>query len=136
MRHKEQLISNKNLNSMIGLRRLSGRDALPISAARMKDDDSPKIEIFGDLFLRALNDNQIFLLKHIDGESRSLNSFLREITETSERSLSTLKLNARILKDLELIDYGSKTDPEPVRLTEVGEEVLWILEECGTIHEH
>ena len=121
---------------MIELGRLSGCDALPISTARMKDNDNPKLEVYGDLFLRALNDNQIFLLKHIDGESRSLNSFLREITDTSERSLSTLKLNARILKDLELIDYGSKTDPEPVRLTEAGEEVLWILEECGTIHEN
>lgn len=78
--------------------------------------------------MRALNDNQIFLLKNIDGENRSLNSFLREITRDSDRSLSTLKLNARILKDLRLITYGSRKDPQSVELTEHGEVVLEFLQ--------
>ncbi|MGM0510967.1 MAG: hypothetical protein ACQESD_07595 [Thermoplasmatota archaeon] len=74
-----------------------------------------------------MNDNQIFLLKNIDGEYRSLNSFLRDITNDSDRPLSTLKLNARILKDLELITYGSRKDPQPVELTEPGKVVLEFL---------
>lgn len=105
-----------------------GRDTPLIRAARIKDRDDPGFQVYRDLFLRALNDNQIFLLKNIDGESDSLNSFLREITKDSDRSLSTLKLNAKILKDLELITYGSKRDPQPVELTEHGEVVLEFLQ--------
>ncbi len=108
--------------------RFSGRDAPPIRVARIKDSDDFGFQVFRDLFLRALNENQIFLLKNIEGEYRSLNSFLRELTDGSDRPLSTLKLNARILKDLELITYGSKRNPQPVELTEPGEVVLEILQ--------
>ncbi|MFP4001877.1 MAG: hypothetical protein ACLFSM_00610 [Thermoplasmata archaeon] len=107
---------------------LSGRDAPPIRAALIEDSDNRDFQVYRDLFLRALNENQIFLMKNIEGEYGSLNSFLRELTDGTDRSLSTLKLNARILKDLELITYGSKRDPRPVELTEPGEVVLEILQ--------
>ncbi len=105
-----------------------GRDAPPIRAARIKDSDNLSFQVYRDLFLRALNDNQIFLLKNIDGEYRSLNRFLRKLTKDSDRSLSTLKLNAKILKDLELITYGTRKNPKPVELTEHGEVILEFLQ--------
>ncbi|MFW6040962.1 MAG: hypothetical protein ACOC85_03915 [Thermoplasmatota archaeon] len=106
----------------------SGRDVPPISVAQLKDKNSRDVHVYRQLFLRALNDNQIFLLKNIDGENKSLTSFLEDITEGSDKALSTLKMNARILKNLELITYGKRTDPEPVRLTKHGEVVLDFLQ--------
>jgi len=52
---------------------------------------------------------------------------LTEISETSTIPLSTLKLNARILRDLKLIMYGSGS--RTPRLTEVGAFVLKMLEQ-------
>ncbi|MFW6305633.1 MAG: hypothetical protein ACOC1V_07635, partial [Candidatus Saliniplasma sp.] len=117
MIHEIPPIYSKDLYRDNFVREFSGRDAPPISTARITDKNNPNMQVYRELFLRALNDNQIFLLKNIDGESRSLNDFLREVTKNSEKPFSTLKLNARILKDLDLITYGSRTDPEPVELT-------------------
>lgn len=118
----------KDLYMVIKSIGFSGRDAPPIRAAPIKDSDNRDFQVYRDLFLRALNDNQIFLLENIESEYRSLNRFLREITNDSDRSLSTLKLNARILKDLELITYGSRRDPQPVELTEPGKVILEFLQ--------
>ncbi|ACS34103.1 hypothetical protein [Thermococcus gammatolerans] len=79
------------------------------------------------LILRALNENQRLILRSINGRHRSLNSLLEELSRREKRPLSTLKLNARILKELGLIDYGTRDDPRPVRLTEEGLLVLRIL---------
>jgi len=74
-----------------------------------------------------LNENQRLILRSINGRHRSLNSLLEELSRREKRPLSTLKLNARILKELGLIDYGTRDDPRPVRLTEEGLLVLRIL---------
>lgn len=129
MIHEIPPIYSKDLYRDNFVREFSGRDAPPISTARITDKNNPNMQVYRELFLRALNDNQIFLLKNIDGESRSLNDFLKEVTKNSEKPFSTLKLNARILKDLDLITYGSRTDPEPVELTEPGEVILELLRE-------
>ncbi len=74
-----------------------------------------------------MNENQRLILRSINGRHRSLNSLLEELSRREKRPLSTLKLNARILKELGLIDYGTRDDPRPVRLTEEGLLVLRIL---------
>ncbi len=74
-----------------------------------------------------MNENQRLILRSINGRHRSLNSLLEELSRREKRPLSTLKLNARILKELGLIDYGTKDNPRPVRLTEEGLLVLRIL---------
>ncbi|MFW6041172.1 MAG: hypothetical protein ACOC85_04990 [Thermoplasmatota archaeon] len=79
-----------------------------------------------------MNDNQLFLLKHIDSSYRSLNSFLRHLSNQYEKPLSTLKRNAKILKELNLINYGDKNMPSPVELTTDGEIVLWILDQINS----
>jgi len=88
-------------------------------------------EVIKKLILRALNENQRLILRSINGRHRSLNSLLEEISRREKRPISTLKLNARILKELGLIDYGTKDNPRPVRLTEHGLLVLSILEVDG-----
>ena len=42
---------------------------------------------------------------------------------------STLKFNAKVLKELGLLDYGTTIDPVDVRLTDLGRLVLDILRE-------
>lgn len=101
-----------------------GRDARPIRAALDEGLGSEQLKVLKELFYRALNSNQIFLLEHIDGDNESLNSVLRELSGKHNKPISTLKLNARILKDLGLLSYGTKRDPEPVDLTCHGEFVI------------
>ncbi len=94
--------------------------------------DTPPIlrsgaEVIKRLILRALNENQQLILRSINGRHRSLNAFLEDLSRKERKPLSTLKLNARILKELGLIDYGTKDNPRPVQLTEHGKLVLAIL---------
>ena len=79
------------------------------------------------MFLKALNENQLFLLENVDGVDSSLTSFLKKLCNKHDKSLSTLKHNARVLRDFDLIEYGSKNNPEPVTLTEHGQTLLYIL---------
>lgn len=88
-------------------------------------------EVIRKLVLRALNENQRLILRSINGRHRSLNSLLEELSRKERKALSTLKLNARILKELGLIDYGTKENPRPVRLTEHGRMILSLLEVNG-----
>ncbi len=83
--------------------------------------------MFKKLFLRALNENQILILENINGSHRSLNAFLEELSTEFNKPMSTLKLNARILKELGLIEYGERENPKPVELTKSGKLILKIL---------
>ncbi len=69
----------------------------------------------------------MLILRSINGKHRSLNALLEEISKDTKKPISTLKLNARILKELGLIDYGKKDNPKPVELTKHGKLVLKIL---------
>ncbi len=104
-----------------------GRDAPPISVAPLEGSAEEHVEVFRNLFLRALNDNQRFLLEHINGDKRSLNKLLNHLCDRYDIPVSTLKLNARILKDLYLIDYGCRDDPVPVTLTSYGKMIRDII---------
>jgi len=56
----------------------------------------------------------------------------RIVAELSEKYMvpySTLKFNAKVLKELELLDYGTAVDPVDVRLTDSGRLILTILKE-------
>ncbi|WP_193385911.1 hypothetical protein [Thermococcus barophilus] len=90
--------------------------------------EKEELAVFRKLFLRALNENQMLILRSINGKHRSLNALLEEISKDTKKPISTLKLNARILKELGLIDYGEKNNPKPVELTKHGKLVLKILE--------
>ena len=84
-------------------------------------------EILKKVLLRAVNRNQILILSHIDNTSASMTFVLKAISKQFNVPLSTLKLNARILKDLGLITYGNTSDFRKPRLTDTGNFVLKII---------
>jgi len=96
--------------------------------------------------LRALNDTQLLILRRLEKEiilqsshegngkrgkrnaKKSLNAILQEIARRHGKSISTLKMNAKILRELGLIDYGDREERKPVELTSMGRAILEILE--------
>lgn len=74
-----------------------------------------------------MNENQILILSHVNKGFSSLTSLLNFLSEKFNKPLSTLKLNAKILKELKLIDYGSSKYPKKVELTNLGKFILEIL---------
>jgi hypothetical protein len=78
---------------------------------------------------RALTDKQLLILTRIDGRERSFTSFLTEISDSEDIPLSTVKLSAKILRDLELIAVISdpETGSSAVALTAAGALALTIM---------
>lgn len=76
------------------------------------------------LILRALNSNQLLILSSIDGSCAT--PLLERLSEERRIPLSTLKLNARILCDLGLVEFKSFC---PIMITDLG---LLVLEITGT----
>jgi hypothetical protein len=56
-----------------------------------------------------------------------LTGLLKDLSETQEIPLSTLKLNARILRELNLISYGSTRNKRPAEVEKLGSFVLRLL---------
>lgn len=81
------------------------------------------------LLLRALNDNQVLILSNIGGGEERVSRILQRISETRGVPLSTLKLNAKILRELRLIRYGTLVEPDEAELTPLGKSVLGILDD-------
>jgi len=65
----------------------------------------------------------------MDGNHNSMTSLLQSLSRRFGVPLSTLKLNARILRDLGLISYGDARRSGGPRLTDVGRLVLELLGE-------
>ncbi|UCD46192.1 MAG: hypothetical protein JSV27_08825 [Candidatus Bathyarchaeota archaeon] len=80
-----------------------------------------------NLILRTLNDNQILILTSVAKQERSMTSLLRWLSEEYGVPLSTLKLNARILRELNLLSYGSMREKRCARVEALGSLVLRLL---------
>ncbi len=75
-------------------------------------------EGFSLVLKRSLNKNQILILSEIENNNgKSITSALCGISRAQGISLSTLKLNAKILRELKLISYA---EFRAVKLTEFG----------------
>jgi hypothetical protein len=72
--------------------------------------------------LRALNNNQILILSNANGLS-GITALLQDLSDRYKIPLSTLKLNAQILKKLGLISFNGS----PAELTESGELMIKII---------
>ena len=79
------------------------------------------------LLLRALNENQILILGNIGGKGQRMSRILQRISDSRGVPLSTLKLNAKILRELRLIRYGTTSEPDEALLTPLGRSVLDII---------
>jgi hypothetical protein len=76
-----------------------------------------------------LNLNQVLILSAVEKRRDRVTRILAELSEMYDVPYSTLKFNAKVLKELELLEYGTAVDPVDVRLTDVGRLVLDILRE-------
>jgi len=81
------------------------------------------------LLLRALNENQVLILSNIGGGDERVSRILQRISDTRGIPLSTLKLNAKILRDLKLIQYGTLSKPDEAELTQLGRNVLKVVDD-------
>ncbi|MBI4177720.1 MAG: hypothetical protein HY516_05150 [Candidatus Aenigmarchaeota archaeon] len=80
------------------------------------------------VLLRALNKNQIILLNSIARNStKTITSISNSLSSELNIPVSTLKLNCRILKQLDLIAFETT---KPVSLTQTGKIVLNIMGEA------
>ena len=79
------------------------------------------------LLLRALNENQVLILSNIGGKRERVSRILQRISGFRGVPLSTLKLNAKILRELRLIRYGTLSKPDEVELTTLGKNVLKVV---------
>ena len=70
--------------------------------------------------LRTINKNQVLILTNIPRVPASVTSVLRGISRRHKIPLSTLKRNAQILKEFNLIAYGDPPNFSGVELTELG----------------
>ncbi|MBN1683087.1 hypothetical protein JW865_06005 [Candidatus Bathyarchaeota archaeon] len=96
-------------------------DPLPISNAGVAD--------LRRLLLRTLNDNQILILTSLTRTGSTLTRLLNHISEEQGIPLSTLKLNARILRELNLISYGSSFERKNAELKPLGKFVLKLIDD-------
>ena len=97
-----------------------GNDAPPISTGGVED--------LRRLLLRTLNDNQLLILSRIAANDRPLTGLLINLSKETGVPLSTLKLNARILRELNLISYGSVGEKREAEVEPVGSLVLRLMD--------
>jgi hypothetical protein len=95
-------------------------DPLPISNNGVAD--------LRRLLLRTLNDNQLLILSSLAEGGGSLTSLLNNISREQGIPLSTLKLNARILRELNLISYGSSLERRRAELKPLGTFILRLID--------
>jgi hypothetical protein len=80
------------------------------------------------LIVRALNKNQILILSDIKNvNNENITKILNRISSPFNIPLSTLKLNANILKKLNLITFGNNSNFQSAKLTDFGNFVCKIL---------
>ena len=85
------------------------------------------------VLLRALNRNQRLILENISrNKNENITQILHEINKGHKIPLSTLKLNAKILKDLKLIDFGTNSHFQKAELTELGHDILSIISQSSS----
>jgi len=68
------------------------------------------------------------LLETNNNLTNTITSLLRNLSEYSNIPISTLKVNARILRDLGLIAFGNSSQVQRVKITDFGRFILEILE--------
>ncbi len=73
------------------------------------------------LLRRALNRNQILILNEMENNSETITGTLNRISRQHGISLSTLKLNAKILRNIGMISYSEFQTAE---LTDFGKTII------------
>ena len=95
-------------------------DPPPISTSGVED--------LRRLLLRTLNNNQLLILSCVASNNRPLTGLLISLSIETGIPLSTLKLYARILRELNLISYGSVGEKRQAEVEPVGNLVLKLMD--------
>ncbi|GEM_PF-3998983 len=90
--------------------------------------NSAEGEKLGPVLARALNKNQMLILNAIEKENGTITNVLKAISDTKKIPLSTLKMNAAIIKDLQLAAFGNS---HIAILTPLGRLVLHAIENAS-----
>ena len=114
---------SRNLNNNIEFTWGAGDKDAPLPM------DKAPFEGLRRLLLRSINDNQRLILTHVAQSTGRITPFLQELSSIYGIPLSTLKFNAKILKDLNLITYPTASMQKEVELSKLGQLVLSIIEE-------
>jgi len=88
------------------------------------------------ILLRAINGNQRLILSHVKESTGRITPALQELSGKYGIPLSTLKLNAKILKELDLIRYPLVSTKGEAELSDLGRYVLSIIEETSITGEN
>jgi len=88
------------------------------------------------IFLRAINRNQQLILSQVGENKGRITPALQQISGKHGVPLSTLKLNAKIMRDLGLIRYGTVSTRSSVELTDLGRFVLGVIEGVSVPEEY
>lgn len=108
------------------MRRRSYEEPIPISELKL-DLNSINVPVVRNIVSRGFNKNQLLILKEIKfNNGRSLSSILREVSRKYGIPLSTLKLNAKILKELNILKVGNEGS-KGAYLTPLGEFICELL---------
>ena len=78
--------------------------------------------------MRTLNYNQLLILNRVASNSQPLTGLLNKLSQETGIPLSTLKLNARILRKFNLISYGSVRERRLAEVEPVGTLILRLME--------
>ena len=86
-------------------------------------------EKLGKLLVRCINRNQLLILEKIsENSSKTFSSIVNALSNDLAIPLSTLKLNAKVLRGFDLIDFSRGST---VKLTCFGDLVFSILSQSG-----
>lgn len=77
------------------------------------------------LISRSINPNQESIIRFLWRKNCSISQSLREISKSDGTPLSTLKMNAKVLKEISLIEFERGSE---AKLTNLGKIVADILE--------
>ena len=116
----QSTLPNKLLNALRGFSTGEESEPPPISISG--------VDNLRRLLLRTLNDNQLLILNRVASNSQPLTGLLNKLSQETGIPLSTLKLNARILRKFNLISYGSVRERRFAEVEPVGALVLRLME--------
>jgi len=84
------------------------------------------------VLFRAFNKNQLLILQEVAKNSRrTITSLLLQMEKKYRIPLSTLKLNAKILRELSLIECGSRSIAKLAKSGEIIVDLLDLMHENG-----
>ena len=76
------------------------------------------------LLVRIINRNQVLILNSVENTEDRITNILNTLSESEDIPLSTLKHNAKQLKKLNILTYGTATNRRNVEITPFGETIL------------